>query len=513
MTPRRPNESPRGGPKLSLRGLSLLGTVSAAVLCASVNVMVARFYTRWDVTSGSLYTLSKVTTETLARLDQPIEVVVFLSRSDPLMHSVRTLLEAYGGETASLSVRFVDPDQNPAEFIALQQRYGIFEGRTENGRLASEASIVLARGERRWFVTTDDLVEFDENDGSSKPRLEQALTEGIVNLLQHQEVSVCVTQGHRELAFDGGGPQSLSEFRRELERSNLDVRSVDLTSPDPTETLEGCRLTIVPGPSVPFANAAARRLAEHLARGASLFVLVGPVSDDEGRILDPSLGPVLAPLGIEFQNDLVFEADERLRLPVGIGGEVFLASPRDHATTHGLFERGEIRDRVLIQLGQGLLLRETSTAIPILETSDTAYDIQSFRLLQSGEAAAEEERAGEGRYVVAAAWEKAHSPDASPALGPATRVVVLGTPSVLWPSTFLDPGLLATRRFVESTLSWLIAQPTLVSVPEKPAQQAGLDLSEATLEEVQRYVLLYMPLVVLCLGALVVYRRRKELPE
>lgn len=500
--------------RLSFKSLSLLGTLSAAVLCASFNVLVARFYQRWDVTSGGLYTLSSVTTETLARIEQPLEVVVFLSAADPLTHSVRTLLDAYGAETKQLAVRFVDPDRDPAEFVALQQRYGIFEGRTENGRLASEASIVLARGEKRWFITTDDIVVFDEEDGSSKPRLEQALTEGIVNLLDHQEVSVCVTQGHRELAFDGGGPQSLSEFRRALEKSNLKVRSVDLGSPDPTETLEGCRLAVVAGPSIPFSQASARRLSDQLARGTSLLLLVGPVSDDEGRILDPGLDPVLQPIGVEFQNDLLFEADERLRLPVGVGGEVFLATPREHATTRGFFSRGEVRDRVLIQLGQGLALRETTTAASLLETSDDAYDIQSFRSLQSGEAAAEESRAGERRFVVAAAWEReAPSQPEDPRRATPTRVVVVGTPSIVWPSTFLDPGLLATRRFVENTVSWLVAEPVLVSVPEKPAQQAGLNLSEATLEEVQRYVLLYMPLVVLCLGALVVYRRRKELPE
>lgn len=486
--------------------LALVGTLAAAVLCVAVNVLASRFGVRWDATSDRLYTLSDVTRETLAGLDRPVEVIVFLSRNDPLMHSTRTLLEGYRAESSQLRVRYVDPDQNPAEFVALQQRYGLFEGRTENGRLATDASIVLASGDHRWFVTTDDLIVFDDEDGLARPRLEQSITEGLVNLVGRTPVTVCVTQGHREPALDDGSAQGLAEFRRELERNNLTVRAVDLASPSPTETLAGCRLVVVAGPGIPFEPAEAERLRRQLATGTSLFVLVGPVTDDQGRILDPGLGATLRDVGVEFQGNLVFEGDERLRLPVGIGGEVFLASPLPHPTTEPFFRHGEVSERILLQLAQGLTLSESSSARSLLQSSEHAFEIRSFRALQGGELTTELDVA---QHVLAAAWE---APPAAEPNQPA-RVVLLGTPSVLWPSTFTDPALLSTRRFVENSVNWLVAAPSLVAVPEKQGQIAGLDLSEGTLAEVQRYVLLYLPLAVLALGTLVVWRRRKELPE
>jgi hypothetical protein len=62
---------------------------------------------------------------------------------------------------------------------------------------------------------------------------------------------------------------------------------------------------------------------------------------------------------------------------------------------------------------------------------------------------------------------------------------------------------------VESALSWLAAKPAIVSVPEKPSHPAGLSLTEESLTEVLRYVLLYMPGSALFLGALILLRRRQ----
>ena len=139
--------------------MSALGVLAAAIIAVSVNILVARFYFRWDWTSQGLYTLSAPTLETLRSLRKDIEVIVFLSRSDPLSVSVRHILTAYGAETDRLRPRYVDPDREPAEFIALQQKYGILAGKTEDGRVVTDASVVVASGERHWFVTADELVD------------------------------------------------------------------------------------------------------------------------------------------------------------------------------------------------------------------------------------------------------------------------------------------------------------------------------------------------------------------
>ncbi|MCK6591187.1 MAG: GldG family protein, partial [Polyangiaceae bacterium] len=156
---------------------SLVGIVAAMVLAVLANVLVARHYKRWDWTSAGLYTLSEPTKQTLRSLEQPIEVYVLLANSDPLAISVRQLLEAYRAESPRITVKLTDPDRNPAEFLAVQQRFGVVAGKTDDGRIVTDAPIIVARGDQPHFLSSRDLFEVeDEDDIRTRPKLEQALT-------------------------------------------------------------------------------------------------------------------------------------------------------------------------------------------------------------------------------------------------------------------------------------------------------------------------------------------------
>jgi ABC-type uncharacterized transport system len=499
----------RWGKRLdSGRALNGVGIAAAVLLFSSVNVLGSRFFSRWDTTSEQLYSLSPVTLETLSALSEPLEVVVFMSRVDPLTSSVRYMLDAYRARSGQLSVRYADPDRDPVQFIALQRQYGIFEGKTENGRLATEASIVVARGEKRWFITTDDLVAFDDEGEQAKPKLEQALTEGIVNVQGQTKTRLCFTLGHGELAVTSGGPQGLSEFRGQLERNNYEVRTVDLAVGDPARVLQGCEVVFVVGPLAPFAGQEVTAIGDHVQQGASLLLALGPIVDESGNILASGFEGMTAPWGVHPERALVFERDDSLSLPVGFGGEVFLGTPEAHPTTKSLLVGDDVRLRVVFQLAQEIVLDDTTSATALFRTSDRAVALGSFKALSGGEFV-DAPKQTERRRVVAAALEL-HA-TAGNAHGP--RVVLLGSASPLWSSTWVEPSLIGTRRFVEGATSWLASQPSLVSVPEKASHPAGLFLTEDALGEIQRYVLLYVPLTVLALAGLVLFRRRADEPH
>ncbi len=280
--------SARGGAS-GFRWLSAGGVLAAGVIAVCLNVLVHRFYKRWDWTSAGIYTLSQPTLETLHSLADPVEVIVFLSASDPMRLSVDHMLAAYGAETKLLRPRFVDPDRSPAEFIALQKQYGIVAGKTEDGRIVTDASMVLSRGGQRWFITTDDMVVYDEKDNRSRPALEQALTAGIRNVLSKDKTLVCFTTGHQEISADDGGPRGLAELKFRIQKDNYTTKSVDLVSPDKSESLDGCRVVVVPGPDVAFSPPAAKRLEAYFASGGNLLLLLNPILDDGNRIRESGL--------------------------------------------------------------------------------------------------------------------------------------------------------------------------------------------------------------------------------
>ncbi|HEV8247236.1 MAG TPA: hypothetical protein VGP93_15770, partial [Polyangiaceae bacterium] len=139
-------------------------------------------------------------------------------------------------------------------------------------------------------------------------------------------------------------------------------------------------------------------------------------------------------------------------------------------------------------------------------SSDQALAVSDVAPLLQGKAPAE--AAPRGKRVVAAAAELAKPEASKEAHGP--RVVIAAASNLPWNRSFHDAALLGDRLFVENGVAWVAARPLLVSVPEKSAHDIGLALTEDSLSEVLRYVLIYMPGVAALLGVLVLFERRKR---
>jgi hypothetical protein len=495
----------RGGVSRSFRAFAALGVLGAALLAVNLNVLVARWYKRWDLTAERLYTLSPPTLKTLHALDQPLVVTVLLSRADPLSVSVRQMLVQYRAETSKLTSRFVDPDQNPAEFQVLQKDFGLLTGHAEDGRVVTDASLVITRGERHWFITSDELVHYDDQSGKARPRLEQALTEGIANVLGDSKAKACFATGHRELSIDDVGPEGLSEIRHRLEKSNFQVIAVDLAAPG--SNLADCTVLVVPGPSVAVDDAASARIVAFIQAGGSAFVLSAPVLGEDKRVQRSGLEPVAKLIGVEFGQDFILETDAALRLPRG-AGEVFFATPQEHEVTRGLEREGvKIDSRVLVSGAQSLRILANSPAKALLTSSDKALSVRDLsNLLDPNHKDDPIEQATRSNFTLAVAAELPKPAAGTAKYGP--RVVIAGAANLVWGRNYSDSSLYGDRLFSENALSWLSARPTLVSVPEKTEHDVGLSLSEGTLAEVLRYVLIYMPGCAAALGAFVLMRRR-----
>jgi hypothetical protein len=491
----------------SLAAFSALGVAAAAVIAVMVNILVARFYKRWDWTSAGLYSLSQATRDSLHELREPVEIIVFLSASDPLTLSVRHLLSAYGAETRQLRARYVDPDRNPAEFLALQQKYKLLAGKTEDGRVVTDASIVVARGERHWFITTNDIIVYDEKDGRARPKLEQALTEGIRNVLERDKAKICFSAGHQEISIDDGGPTGLAELRFRLEKNNYDVEAIDLAAPGKQAPLTPCRVLVVAGPEVAFEAKTSQRVVEYLKGGGNVLLLANPVLDEDNRIRPTGLDPIGRAGGLEFNADFIIEQDQSLRVPTGLG-ETYFATPVSHDITRGLIKDDEkVEFKVMISAAQSMRAAAGGSPSPLLRTSATAFSLKDIRpFVEDGRAVTQGPADPRGPFDVAMAAELPKPRGSKEKHGP--RLVVVGTANVAWGRNWREPTLLGDRHFMESTMSWLAARPAIVSVPEKASHAVGLSLTEESLGQVLRYVLIYMPATAALLGGIIVYRRR-----
>ena len=492
----------------SARFWSAVGVLSASAIMVNVNVLSARFYERWDVTQSRAFTLSPATLEILDALAEPVEVVVFLSQGDRLLVDVRHMLSEYKAHSRKLEVRYVDPERDPAEFLALQQRFGITAGKTEQGRLLTDASLVVARGAERWFITADDLMGLDA-EGNVEPRIEHALTEGIAQVTRGEALSVCFTTGHQEISIDDAGPHGLAELRMRLTKSNLTVETRDLSATNLTRaSLASCHLVLVVGPKSTFGEPAARALRSYYEHGGNLLLLLDPFVDDQGRLGQSGLEPVTAAVGINLQNDFVIEQDRELRLPNGFG-EAFLATPEPHAVTEGLMGPGNrAAFRVLLVGAQSLSTEPSSPAKPLLMSSATSFTLEDLKSVQQGDrqlVPLSNDETGPYPLALAVAARRA-KPDAAKE----HRMVVVGAANLAWSRNWRDPTLVGNRLFVENAVAWLCARPALVSVPKRRSFPAGLSLTEQSQSDVLWYVMVYMPLTAAFMGSFVLFRRRRQ---
>jgi hypothetical protein len=483
------------------------GVVAAMILAVLVNVLVSRHYKRWDLTTSQLYTLSPATLDTLHSLGERVDVDVVLSSGDPLANSVKFLLDAYQAESDRLAVHYVDPDRRPADLLALQQKYGIEAGKTEDGHVVTDAAIIMSRAHGKpFFLAAAELVDETE-DARVRSKLEQELTITLRSVMSDERTRVCFVTGHGEKRLDDGGPRGLGELASRLKKNNFDTEEIDTSLPGNAEPLKGCRVAVIAGPSQPFGAEDAARIRAWFVGGGNLFILSSPVPDsDKRRMLPLGLDAITTAAGIAMDESFVFEPDPARKLPGGFG-EQFLAEPKAHAITEGLVGEKN-RDLKILMTASRSLSRVPGAPVPaaeLLTTTKDAFGMTDF-FAWAEKGGPPEKSAGDrsGPLTLAMAAEL---PNKLPGASHGSRMVVVGATSLALGQSWQERVLRGGAIFTESALSYLAAKPPIVDVPDKPAV-TGARISEESLSEILRYSMLYMPGAVVLLGLAVYLRRR-----
>jgi hypothetical protein len=498
------------------QGLQIAGLIAAMVLAAVVNVLGARHFTRWDWTQSKRWSLSPATLETLHTLEQPIEVWAIAGPGDPFQQSLRQLLTSYAAQSSRVEVRWIDPDRDTVQLVDLHRRFGLEAGRAEDGRVDTDAIVIVASGEKHWFLTPGDMLE-NADDVHVKPREERALTQAIRGVLGGAKARLCFTVGHGELALDPGRDEreALGGVRDLLEKNNYELASVDVTAPDAREPFAGCSVVVVAGMRAPFASAQCNRLRTWLMEGGSLLLAAGPLeANSETGMISAGLDDALAPFGIALDDQLVHDVEPSVSIPE-THGEGYFVEPHPHPVTAALVPNGSEAHPPRVAMFFARSLRHASApdapwAAELLVTTDGAFAKRSIVGASAWADAPPRDAADpHGPFVLAMASERAPASRAAPHR---PRVVVVGSRFALMEDNWRQPRPLhGAAYFVDNALSWLSARPGVVDVPDKAEVAAGVRVSEEGRAEVRRYVLVFMPLAAVLLALAVwAWRRSSE---
>ena len=377
--------------------------------------------------------------------------------------------------------------------------------------MATDAVVIVASGDKHWFLTPPDIFEAEADDVHVKPREERALTQGIRSVLGGAKAKLCFTAGHGELSLEPGKDESewLGGVRDLLQKNNYELTSVDTSAPDAHEPFDGCEVVVVAGPRAPFAEEEANRLRSWPLEGGSVLFALGPVEGDTATGMTASgLDEVLAPFGIALDDDLVHDIDGSIAIP-DTHGEGFFVAARPHPVTASLVGGGADAHPPRVAMFFTRSLRHVSppgaaAASDLLATTEHAFSKRSIvgaSAWRDAPARAPDDAAGP--FVVAMASER---PGARTA-----RVVAIGSRFAFADDNWRQARALHGMAFlVDSALSWLAARPSVVDVPDRADVAAGMRVSDEGRQEVQRYVLFFMPLAAILLGVAVWAWRRSS---
>ncbi|MFP3942158.1 MAG: GldG family protein, partial [Thermoanaerobaculia bacterium] len=390
--PRSGRESGRGsggtaGASVLKGSLLGAGVLLVAALLVIVNYLGWKYHWRFDWTETNIYSLSETTENVLRDLEEDVQVTVFLTPGSRLYEPTRELLARYEAESPRVSVRWLDPERNPAEAERLIEQYDV-----------SAASVVFEAGDERRVVAADDLAELDASGAQmgQQPEIsafegEERFTSALVDLTQGGKPRVLFTTGHGELALDDPSGAGLGTAREILGPENVEIDEWSSLGADAVP--EGTDLVVIAGPEAGFTEDELSVLGTYLAGGGRLLVFLDPVFQPGGAgagMAELGLQEWLGGYGVAVENHLVVDPTTT---PMGFSAETFFATRyQPHPVTQSLAD-GSIP--VLVRHSRPVTSAsapEGATVTELFETSADGWAVTSFDRESYAEPAEEDVR-------------------------------------------------------------------------------------------------------------------------
>jgi ABC-type uncharacterized transport system involved in gliding motility auxiliary subunit len=415
-----------------------------------------------DWTFGGRASLSPESRAVLATLHGPVEIVSYANPQSDLRHTVAGFVERYERAKPDLTLRFVDPQQDPAAMREL--------GITVDGAL-----ILHYQGREQRL---DELSE-------------RSLTNALERLARGGERIVAFVSGDGERKPDDKGNADLGMFMSQMEGRGM--RAVPLNFAQVTAVPQHTDLVVLASPELALPDGAVKALTDYVTNGGNLLWLSEPTNDDL------HLSPLADALGIRILPGVLVD---------GQGAALGLKDPRMLALgdyPQQAITRGFQLTTLFPQVSALAMAARTDWKVaPFLRSSAQSWT--EFKAIDNAQASTIQYDASAGELKGPldfgfALSRLSPSPDKAE-----QRVVVVGDGDFL-SNTFLGNG--GNRALGERIFDWLLGDDALVNLPPRGAPDRVLQITQAQLSAVTLGFLIVLPLLLLLIGGFIVWRRRR----
>ena len=335
---RNDNSVARGG----MVGVLLL--VAMALLVA-VNVVGARYDERWDLTSTKRYSLSEQSVTIAKGLETKVDILAFFPKGGMEASDFKELIRGYEEASTLITVRHLDPQGD--NLAAMQEKIT-----SEYGEVIIRAGAVEQR------LTTG----FDE----------EGITNALVKATTTESHSLCAVGGHGESgADDSSAADGMGIALGKLTKQNYILSTVNLLSAQPTPA--DCEVLLLAGPRTDLSGGELDRLAQYVAAGGKMIVLLNPLET-------PNTAADMARYGVKVGADIVIEGDPYRQ--TANGASFVMVAPASYAA-HPIVEK--LGDAVLFPLARSAAKGPEVaglTVTELLHTTDQSWAESNLSDLQ-----------------------------------------------------------------------------------------------------------------------------------
>jgi len=429
----------------------------------AIGYLSTRYARQADWTANGRTSLSAESRAVLAQLNGPVEIVSYANPQSDLRQTIAGFLQRYQAVKPDLTLRFVDPQLDPAKMREL--------GITVDGAL---------------------ILHYKDREQRLDELSERSLTNALERLLRGGDRIVAFVTGDGERRADGLANADLSTFINQLEARGM--RAVPLNFAQVTAVPEHTDLVVLASPSLALAPGAVQALTGYVQNGGNLLWLTEPANDDLG------LKPLADALGVHVLPGVLVD---------GSGTALGLHDPR-------VIALGDYQPQAITQgFALTTLFPQVSalaqvpasgwTAKPFLRSGVQSWT--EFQPIDNSKPSDIRFDAGTGElkgpldfgYALS---RLSPSPDKSE-----QRAVVIGDGDFL-SNTFLGNG--GNRALGERVFDWLLGDDKLVDLPPRGAPDRLLQISQGELNALSVGFLVALPSLLLVIGGLIVWRRRRR---
>lgn len=445
-----------------------LDNIVHMVLLVGIALLIGFLSTRYgfvhDFSRMQRASLGAESVRMLESLDGPVEIVSWARPQGNLRKTIADFIERYRRVKPDLDLVFVDPDSDPAAIRALGVQIDgeieiRYDGRSERLKVLSESELSSAL--LRLSRARDRLVAFLEGEGERRP--------------------------------DGVANADLGQFGAALKQRG--VHGLNLALANTGKVPDNVDLLVIANPRVALAGTAAMEIVDYIERGGNLLWLL---EADESSGLDA----LAEALSIRVLPGVIVDGASQ---SFGIDDPSFVTVNRypEHAIVRG-FDLGTVFPQP-VALAQ--LAPPRWDFKPILQSSAQSWN-ETGHIPKAGEPEGSVRYDGVDGEISGPLDFGFALTRLSPRPGEnEQRAVVIGDGDFL-SNSFLGNG--GNRELGTRIFDWLLADDALIDIAERPALDREIVLSESALAIISFGFLLGLPILLLCGGFLIRYRRRRR---